>query len=68
MFGVQVLVACVPEALYNACAFANVYTMQRILIHLTSSDSAQAFKTGGLIAAIALGFLGLMVRTNLAMT
>lgn len=61
MFGVEVFLACIPHAVNVACDVATVYIMQRILVYLASPDSYDSFTPGGLIAATALGFFGIMV-------
>lgn len=61
MFGVEVLLSCIPHAANVACDVATVYIMQLILVYLASPDSFDSFTPGGLIAATALGYFGIMV-------
>lgn len=61
MFGAEILLSCAPHVGYLSCQFALIYLMRAILNYLGAPEASESFVPGGLIAATALVFSGLMV-------
>lgn len=64
MFGADILLACLPQMAFIGFDLSNVYIMQAILTYLAAPAPGESYTPGGLLAATAFGYAGLMVRSH----